>query len=341
MEYPRLTQLSHGAGCGCKIAPNVLETLLGGLEKIHHPRLLVGTEHRDDAAVFALNDEDALISTTDFFTPIVDDPYDFGRIAATNAISDIYAMGGRPILGLSILGWPVETLPAEGAAELIRGAQEVCELAGFPLAGGHSIDSKEPIFGLAVNGLIKQSEIKTNAGARAGDLLYLTKPLGVGILATAFKKGQLSTIDYYRLIAVTTELNRIGEQAGSWPFVHAMTDVTGFGLLGHTLEMARAAGLTAKLELAKIPCIDGLQTYLDRMLIPDQVYRNWNSYGDEVQGVQGAEFMYLCDPQTSGGLLISVQEKAARTFEQKMSQANQLCWQIGQFETGEAGCVII
>jgi selenide,water dikinase len=341
MDNQKLTTYSKSAGCGCKIAPNVLEKLLGGLENHHHPALLVGTEHRDDAAVFALNDEQALIATNDFFTPIVDDPYDFGRIAATNAISDVYAMGGRPILALSILGWPVDKLPAAMAAEVIKGAAEVCETAGLPLAGGHSIDVPEPIFGLAVNGLVNRQEIKTNASARSGDLLFITKPLGVGILANAFKKGKLLPNDYYSLMAVTTELNQIGTQLGRYPFVHAMTDVTGFGLLGHGLEMAKAAGLQLQLTLEKIPLIPGLQHYLDQMLVPDQVYRNWNSYQEVVRGVDGPEFMYLCDPQTSGGLLVSIDAKAADTFVHKMQQAQQSCWQIGRFEAGQVGCVIV
>lgn len=340
MDDQRLTQFSKGAGCGCKIAPDVLEQMLGGLQPQSHQKLIIGPETRDDAAVYKLNDTQGLIATTDFFTPIVDDPYDFGRIAATNAISDVYAMGGKPILALSILGWPVEKLPAAAAAEVIKGAQEVCELAGFPLAGGHSIDSPEPIFGLAVNGLVSLNNIKTNAGAKAGDLLYLTKPLGIGILATALKKGKLQHNDYYKLIALTTTLNTIGEHAGSWPFVHAMTDVTGFGLLGHVLELTAAANLGAQLTLSQIPVVEGLQQYLDQYLIPDNVYRNWNAYSKNVQGVSGQEFMYLCDPQTSGGLLMSIDKSAQATFERKMAELKQECWQIGHLEAGLTGCVI-
>jgi selenide,water dikinase len=341
MDDQRLTHFSKGSGCGCKIAPDILQQMLSGLQPQTHKKLLIGPETRDDAAVYKLNETQGLIATTDFFTPIVDDPYDFGRIAATNAISDVYAMGGRPIMALSILGWPVDKLPASAAAEVIKGAQEVCESAGFPLAGGHSIDSPEPIFGLAVNGLVALDHIKTNAAARAGDLLYLTKPLGVGILATALKKGQLQNNDYYKLIALTTELNRIGEHAGAWPFVHAMTDVTGFGLLGHLLELAEGSGLGAKLTLAQIPTLTGLQHYLDLFLIPDNVYRNWNAYSKEVQGVTGQEFMYLCDPQTSGGLLMSVDAAARTTFERKMTELKQEYWHIGHMEAGISGCVIV
>ncbi len=341
MENQRLTQLSKGSGCGCKIAPDVLEQMLKGLQPHHHPQLLVGAGTRDDAAVYALNDTEALIATTDFFTPIVDDPYDFGRIAATNAISDVYAMGGRPIMALSILGWPVDKLPASAAAEVIKGAQEVCEEAGFPLAGGHSIDSPEPLFGLAVNGLVKRDHIKTNAGGQNNDLLYLTKPLGIGILATALKKGKLENTDYFRLIALTTSLNRAGENAGNWPFVHAMTDVTGFGLLGHVLEMAQGSGLGAELLLGQIPVIEGLQKYLDQFLLPDNVYRNWNAYGHRVKGVEGAEFMYLCDPQTSGGLLLSVDPAARDTFERKMAELGQECWQIGRLCNEITDCIIV
>lgn len=341
MDDQRLTQFSKGSGCGCKIAPDVLQQMLHGLQPQTHKKLLIGPETKDDAAIYALNDTQALIATTDFFTPIVDDPYDFGRIAATNAISDVYAMGGKPILALSILGWPVDKLPASAAAEVIKGAQEVCESAGFPLAGGHSIDSPEPIFGLAVNGLIDRNHIKTNAGAQAGDLLYLTKPLGIGILATALKKGKLLNNDYYKLIALTTELNSVGEHAGAWPFVHAMTDITGFGLLGHVLELASASTLGARIELQRVPTIEGLQIYLDQFLLPDNVYRNWNAYSQEVQGVTGQEFMYLCDPQTSGGLLLSVDAAASATFERKMAELKQECWQIGQMDAGLRGCVIV
>lgn len=334
MSEIKLTAFSSSSGCGCKVAPAVLEEILSGLEARSFPQLVLGHEQRDDAAVYRLGTDQLLLATTDFFTPVVDDPYDFGRIAATNALSDIYAMGGKPIMALSILGWPTEQLPAALATEVLRGAQEVCDNAGIPLAGGHSIDSKEPIFGLTVNGLLPDSALRTNAMGKEGDVLYLTKPLGVGILATALKKGKLSTADMFKFLEVTTGLNQIGQSLGEWPFVHAMTDVTGFGLLGHLLEICDASKLGAQLQLTKVPVIPGLNTYIDQFILPDQVYRNWNAYGSRVKGVDGPEFMYLCDPQTSGGLLVSVDPKACDSFELRMQEANQACWKIGSLVAG-------
>jgi len=340
MNDLKLTHYSSASGCGCKIAPAVLDQILTGLTPGNFPSLLVGPGQRDDAAIMTLPSGELLVATTDFFTPLVDDAYDFGRIAATNALSDVYAMGGRPILALSILGWPVEKLPAEMAAEVLRGAQEVCEAAGIPLAGGHSISSSEPIFGLAVNGLVSPDALRTNAMGKAGDVLFLTKPLGTGILARALKTDKLSTPDLFRLLQITTELNSIGEVLGQLPYVHALTDVTGFGLLGHLLEMADASGCGAELLLENIPLIPGLQAYLDQMLVPDQVYRNWNSYGQRVQGIQGPEFMYLCDPQTSGGLLVSVDPLAVDTFVHKMQQRQQAIWPIGRLVAGSGVAVV-
>lgn len=340
MNDLKLTHYSSASGCGCKIAPAVLDQILGGLTPGHFPALLVGPGQRDDAAIMTLPGGELLVATTDFFTPLVNDAYDFGRIAATNALSDVYAMGGKPILALSILGWPVDKLPAEMAAEVLRGAQEVCEAAGIPLAGGHSISSSEPIFGLAVNGLVASHALRTNAMGKAGDVLFLTKPLGTGILAKALKTDRLSTPDLFRLLQITTELNHIGTVLGEMPYVHALTDVTGFGLLGHLLEMADASGCGAELLLENIPLIPGLQHYLDQLLVPDQVYRNWNSYGQRVKGIEGAEFMYLCDPQTSGGLLISVDALAVDTFVHKMQQHQQAIWPIGQLVAGVGVAVV-
>jgi len=330
----KLTAFSSSSGCGCKVAPAVLEEILSGLESRSFPQLLLGHEHKDDAAVYRLGPDQLLLATTDFFTPVVDDPYDFGRIAATNALSDIYAMGGTPIMALSILGWPTELLPAALATEVLRGAQEVCDAAGIALAGGHSIDSKEPIFGLAVNGLLSDSALRTNAMGKEGDVLYLTKPLGLGILATALKRGKLSTVDGYKFLEITTSLNKIGQTFGQWPFVHGLTDVTGFGLLGHLLELCDASKLGARIQLQQVPLIPGLQVYIDQFILPDQVYRNWNAYGSRVKGVDGPEFMYLCDPQTSGGLLVSVDPKACASYEQRMLEAGQACWNIGSLVAG-------
>lgn len=340
MNDLKLTHYSSASGCGCKVAPAVLDQILAGLSPSHFPNLVVGTDQKDDAAVLKLPSGELLIATTDFFTPLVDDAYDFGRIAATNALSDVYAMGGSPVMALSILGWPVDKLPAAMAAEVLRGAQEVCESAGIPLAGGHSIASAEPIFGLSVNGLVTPGNLRTNAMGKAGDVLFLTKPLGTGILAKALKVDQLSTPDLFRLLQITTELNSIGQHLGKLPYVHALTDVTGFGLLGHLLELTDASGCGAELQLANIPLIPGLQAYLDALLVPDQVYRNWNSYGHRVEGITGPEFMYLCDPQTSGGLLISVDALAVDTFIHKMHQHQQQVWPIGVLTDG-AGISVV
>jgi selenide,water dikinase len=308
---PRLTQFSSGGGCGCKIAPRVLDEILAHTD-VAKPdaRLLVGNEHRDDAAAWLLDDGNVLLSTTDFFMPIVDDPFDFGRIASANAISDIYAMGGRPVLALAVLGWPLDKLPAEVAREVINGARSICAEAGIVLAGGHSIDSSEPIFGLAVNGLVAHAKLKTNGGALPGDLLFLTKPLGVGILATAEKKGMLKPEDEGKATASMVRLNRIGVELASIAGVHALTDVTGFGLLGHLGEMCAASGVRAEIDFAAVPLIADLDYYLDENLSPGGARRNWESYGERVQLANDRQRMVLCDPQTSGGLLVAVSPAA-------------------------------
>lgn len=307
----KLTQYSHGAGCGCKIAPAVLEQILKGqTTAIHDAKLLVGNASKDDAAVYDLGNGTALISTTDFFMPIVDDAYDFGRIAAANAISDVYAMGGKPLVAIAILGWPVEKLPAELAQQLIAGGRATCDAASIPLAGGHSIDSTEPIFGLAVTGIVPIENLKQNNTAKEGDLLFLTKPLGVGILSTAQKRGVLTP----ELLTVMTEqmakLNTIGEALGKIKGVHAMTDVTGFGLLGHLIEMADGSGLGAEVYYNKLQILDGAKEYLTQRIVPDATYRNWNSYSAQVGFETGVDvmqaFSILPDPQTNGGMLISV-----------------------------------
>ena len=305
----KLTQYSHGAGCGCKIAPAILETILHAPSvREHFPALLVGNETKDDAAVFHLQGDQCVISTTDFFMPIVDDPVDFGRIASVNAISDVYAMGGKPLMAVAILGWPVGKLPPEMAQQVLNGSRQVCAKAGIPLAGGHSIDSPEPIFGLAVTGLVSQSHIKRNDTAQPGDAIYLTKPIGVGMVTTAQKRGMASADELAEAVAVMTELNTIGEVLGSMPEVTAMTDVTGFGLLGHLIEVCEGSNLSAELEYAAVPLLRSAAGFAARMIYPDNTMRNWSSYQQRVDGIGSESLLTLCDPQTSGGLLVCVRD---------------------------------
>ncbi|MDP3798613.1 MAG: selenide, water dikinase SelD [Polaromonas sp.] len=309
---PRLTSLSHGGGCGCKIAPGVLSEILRNSSNLPGlnlpPQLLVGIETADDAAVYQLNDEQALIATTDFFMPIVDNPYDFGRIAATNAISDVYAMGGTPIMALGLVGMPINVLPLETIGDILRGGQDVCRDAGIPIAGGHTIDSVEPIYGLVVMGLVHPSRVKKNSGARAGDVLVLGKPLGIGILSAALKKDALDAPGYARMIAVTTQLNKPGIALAQMDGVHALTDITGFGLLGHGLELARGAKLKMQLQMDSIPLLPGVLDLASQGMVTGASGRNWASYGSEVSlpsGISPAHQALLSDPQTSGGLLVS------------------------------------
>jgi len=316
----RLTQYSHGAGCGCKIAPSVLEKILkSNIVLPDHDKLLVGNSSNDDAAAYDLGNGKALISTTDFFMPIVDDAYDFGRIAAANSISDVYAMGGKPIMAIAILGWPVDKLPAELAQQVLEGARNICAEAGIPLAGGHSIDSTEPIFGLAVSGLADISNLKKNNTAKEGDLLFITKPVGVGILATAQKRGLLRSEHLQLMITQMTTLNKAGEALGKISGVTAMTDVTGFGLLGHATEMASGSGLSVELYYSKIPVAEGVKEYLAQGIRPDATSRNWNSYSSSTgfeAGVNVMEaFNLLPDPQTNGGLLIAVNPSAVENVK--------------------------
>ena len=306
---PRLTSLSHGGGCGCKIAPGVLGEILrrtGGLAI--PPQLLVGIETADDAAVYRLNDEQALVATTDFFMPIVDDPFDFGRIAATNAISDVYAMGGTPIMALALVGMPINVLPLETIGRILEGGESVCAQAGIPIAGGHSIDSVEPIYGLVVLGLVHPQRVKRNADARPGDVLVLGKPLGVGILSAALKKGMLDAEGYRRMIDSTTRLNTPGTELATMEGVHAMTDVTGFGLAGHSLEMARGAKAAVTIEWTKVPLLPGVRELAAQGTSTGASARNWAGYGADVAlpaGFDDADKALLTDPQTSGGLLVS------------------------------------
>lgn len=312
-----LTQYSHGAGCGCKIAPAVLDGILqSSVEMPPDARLLVGNASKDDAAVYDLGDGTGIVSTTDFFMPIVDDPVDFGRIASVNAISDVYAMGGRPMMAIAILGWPITTVPVEAARLVLEGARLACRDAGIPLAGGHSIDSPEPIFGLAVTGRVQLSHLKTNTGAKQGDVLFLTKPLGIGILTTAQKKGILMPEHALRARDVMCMLNRAGEVFGSLPYVHAMTDVTGFGLLGHLIELCEGANLSAEISIDDVPLIDAeaLQWYLDQQSFPGGTTRNFNSYGHHVVEMTQMQRYLLCDPQTSGGLLVAVNPEDVDAF---------------------------
>lgn len=325
----RLTQFSHGAGCGCKLAPAVLERILSNQTAGPGPlpgepgnplgfgELLVGNDARDDAAVLDLGDGRGLISTTDFFMPIVDDPHTFGRIAAANAISDVYAMGGEPVLAIGILGWPVDKLPPEVAGTVIEGARSVCAEAGMTLAGGHSIDSPEPIFGLAVNGLVELASLKRNGGAQPGDRIFLTKPLGVGLLATAEKRGVLEP-DHVGVAAQwMTRLNRVGRSLAAIDGVTAMTDVTGFGLLGHLGEVCAASGVSAQIIAADVPRLPGVERYIELGAIPGGTRRNWDSYGDSVaEGLSDGGRALLCDPQTSGGLLVCVRPDAVAAVRQ-------------------------
>ncbi len=332
-QVTRLTEWSEGSGCGCKIAPAVLDQILGASGSFAQtdPQLLVGNSSKDDAAVYQVSEDIAIINTVDFFTPIVDDPFDFGRIAATNAISDVYAMGGKPLFANAILSWPVEKLAPELAAKVLEGAKLACSQAGIELAGGHSIAAKDPIFGLSVNGLVHPRKIKKNTGSKAGDLLFLTKPLGIGVLATALKRQKINDRDYRNLVDIACQLNSIGEVLGNHEEVHALTDVTGFGLLGHALEMAEGAELSLRLDFKALPLIEGVQDYIQQFIFPDNTYRNWNAFNSKVIGVKGMELVHLCDPQTSGGLLISVGAEDKAWFEETMRLHKQPFWEIGIF----------
>lgn len=312
---PRLTSLSHGGGCGCKIAPGVLSEILRGTAALPVPReLMVGIETADDAAVYRLNDQQALIATTDFFMPIVDDPFDFGRIAATNAISDVYAMGGRPILALALVGMPINVLSTQTIGRILEGGASVCGAAGIPVAGGHTIDSVEAIYGLVALGLVHPDHVKRNADAQPGDLLVLGKPLGVGVMSAALKKEQLDAAAYACMIATTTRLNTPGPDLAALPGVHALTDVTGFGLAGHALEMARGAGCTIELDWRAVPLLPGARALAAAGFVTGASGRNWAGYGRDVAlpaGFADADRALLTDPQTSGGLLVACEPAAA------------------------------
>jgi selenide,water dikinase len=337
----KLTQYSHGAGCGCKISPAILDKILHSpVAALPDARLLVGNDKRDDAAVLDLGNGTALISTTDFFMPIVDDAFDFGRIASANAISDVYAMGGKPVLAIAILGWPIDKLPPEVAQKVLEGARSVCAEAGITLAGGHSIDCPEPVFGLSVNGMVEISKLKENSTAKAGCRLYLTKALGVGILSTAQKRGLLKPEDAAIALKSMTTLNKVGELFSNFEGVKAMTDVTGFGLLGHLSEMCEGSGLTAEIEFSKVPVIKTLNYYLEQSCFPGGTERNWASYGHKIGAVTDIQRYILADPQTSGGLLVAVAEESADEFEQLLRAQNLPSDSFGRLKESDGNALI-
>lgn len=326
----KLTQFSKASGCGCKIAPAVLEEILSGCKQdTIFKNLLVGNETKDDAAVYELEDGNCIISTTDFFTPIVDNAFDFGKISACNAISDVYAMGGKPLMAVAILGWPVDKIPADVAQQVIKGAQEICSKAGIPLAGGHSVDTQEPLFGLAVTGLVKKEHIKKNNSIKENDILYITKPLGIGILSTALKRGLLNDNHYQLLLEQTTALNSIGEKLGTQTYVNAITDVTGFGFAGHLLEMLADTNLSASVKKESLPIMEAAKEYAKQFVFPDNTTRNYNAQSKHISGMTDLDFIFYCDPQTSGGLLFSISPYYETEMDAFLKSQNQYFAKIG------------
>jgi selenide,water dikinase len=345
-ETVRLTQLSHGGGCGCKIAPAVLQKILAGTTPgIVPPQLLVGTETSDDAAVYQINAQQAIVATTDFFMPIVDDPHDFGRIAATNAISDVYAMGGTPLFALALVGMPVNVLPLETIGKILQGGEDVCRSAGIPIAGGHTIDSVEPIYGLVAIGLVNPAHLKRNSGAKPGDKLILGKQLGVGIYSAALKKDKLRASDYEAMVETTTQLNTPGPVLACLDGVHAVTDVTGFGLAGHLLEVCKGSGLRARVDYADLPLLPRAREFVEAGLMTGASGRNWASYGGGVRlaaNLEAPAQTLLTDPQTSGGLLVScapdtVTEVLSIFLQHGFSHVSV----IGEMSDGEAGIDVV
>ncbi len=345
----RLTQFSHGGGCGCKISPSVLREILSDTPFVSnlaaaYPNLMVGIEHGDDAAVYRLNDEQAIVATTDFFMPIVDDPFEFGRIAATNALSDVYAMGGRPLFALAIVGMPIGKLPNDIIRKILAGGESVCKQAGIPIAGGHSIDATEPIYGLVGIGVVDPRKVKTNGGGQPGDILILGKPLGVGIFSAALKKNALSDAQYRTMIDTTTQLNTPGADLSDTAGVHALTDITGFGLLGHLLEISRASKLAARVELSRLPLLPGASELAQAGHITGASLRNWESYGAEVElgaGIADWQRALLTDPQTSGGLLVSCTPESRDAVLAIFSQHGfAAAAEIGQLHAGSNVSVV-
>ncbi len=341
-EPIRLTQYSHGAGCGCKISPKVLEQILHTEQaKFIDPNLLVGNETKDDAAVYDIGNGVGIVSTTDFFMPIVDDPFDFGRIAATNAISDIFAMGGKPIMAIAILGFPINKLPAEVAQKIVDGGRFACQQAGIALAGGHSIDSPEPIFGLAVTGIISTEQVKKNASAQADCDLYLTKPLGIGVLTTAEKQGKLKPEHQNLARDVMCQMNLVGAEFAKVDEITAMTDVTGFGLLGHLTEICQGSNLRAEVYFDQIQTLDGVKEYIAQGAVPGGTTRNFDSYGHLISPLSDEQKAILCDPQTSGGLLIAVKPQAVESVKQIANNANVALYPVGRLLKAESGKALI
>jgi selenide, water dikinase len=342
-EPIKLTQYSHGAGCGCKISPKILDDILtSSLPKAEYKNLIVGNESKDDAAVYDIGEGRGLISTTDFFMPIVDDPFTFGKIASANAISDVYAMGGTPLMAIAILGWPVNKVPLEAAQQVMEGARTICNEINIPLAGGHSIDTPEPIFGLAVSGMVDLKYLKRNDTAKAGDLLYLTKPLGVGILTTAEKKGILKKEHEGLAASFMMKLNRIGAALGQLKGVDAMTDVTGFGLMGHLREMCEGSGLCATIHFNDVKQLPNLAEYLQQGSVPGGTHRNWDSYGLFINLADETQKAILCDPQTSGGLLIAVKPNSRKEVEELLVKEglSEFAEPIGELRENTGGTLI-
>lgn len=334
MEQVKLTEYSHGAGCGCKISPMLLDEMLQTTrENIVYPELLVGNSNKDDAAAYDLGNGTSVLSTTDFFMPIVDDPFTFGKIAATNALSDIYAMGGRPLMAISIFGWPIDKLPAEVGRAVIDGGRAVCEDAGIPLAGGHSIDSPEPIFGLAATGLVENANLMTNDGAKEDCLLFLTKPLGIGILTTAQKRKKIAPGDIAPAIEAMTTLNKVGQKLAALESVVAMTDVTGFGLLGHLKELCESSHIGATVWFDKVPLLPNVEKYRQMGCIPGGAKKNFKSYGESISQMTQQQREILCDAQTSGGLLVVVKKEGLASFEQALAEEGMALDPIGETHT--------
>lgn len=342
MEQIKLTQYSHGAGCGCKISPAILDKILhSDFPKTSFPALLVGNESKDDAAVYDLGDGTCVVSTTDFFMPIVDDPFTFGAIASVNAISDVYAMGGEPVMAIAILGWPINKVPAEVAKHVLDGSRDVCLKARIPLAGGHSIDCPEPVFGLAVTGKVNKADLKRNDTAKEGSLLYLTKPLGIGIITTAQKKGIVQEEHLKKATDTMLTLNKLGSAFGKLPYVTAMTDVTGFGLLGHLSEVCEGSNLSAHIEFDKVPRFDFLEAYIQQKSIPGGTTRNWDSYGSKISALTEQQKSILADPQTSGGLLVAVQPEEAEAFEKLAEQKGIVLKSFGRLVKREKTLITV